>query len=78
MTDYNSIKADEYAQRLGEMDEFDDSVEDAEIECYLELPSWFRDNCGALDYGRGGPLDDVIYCEAKRRVMQATKEMGEP
>ena len=39
MTDYNSMKADEYAQRQGEMDEFDDSVEDAEIECYLELPS---------------------------------------
>ena len=78
MTDYNSMKADEYAQRQGEMDEFDDSVGDTEIECYLELPQWFRDNCGALDYGCGGPLDDVIYCEAKRRVMQEIKERSEP
>lgn len=78
MTDHNSMKANEYAQRQGEMDDMDDSVCDAEIECYLELPKWFRDSCGALDYGRGGPLDDVIYCEAKRRVMQAIKERNEP
>ena len=78
MTDYNSMKADEYAQRQGEMDDMEDSIENAEIECYLELPEWFRDNCGNLEYSLGGPLDDVIYYEAKRRVMQAIKERNEP
>lgn len=78
MNDHNSMKADEYAQWLGEMDDMDDSIENAEIECYLELPDWFRDNCGPLEYGLGGPLDDVIYHEAKRRVMMEIKERNEP
>lgn len=78
MTDYNSMKADEYAQRQGELDDMDDSIENAEIECYLELPEWFRDNCGTLEYGLVGALDDVICHEAKRRVMQAIKERDEP
>jgi hypothetical protein len=71
MTDHNSMKADEYAQRQGEIDDLDneiiammDLVED-------ELPSW-------VDISQGGDLDDIIYDEAKRRVMQAIKERGEP
>jgi hypothetical protein len=71
MTDHNSMKADEYAQRQGEIDDLDneiiammDFVED-------ELPSW-------VDISQGGDLDDIIYAEAKRRVMQAIKERDEP
>jgi hypothetical protein len=71
MTDHNSMKADEYAQRQAEMDYLDneiiammDLVED-------ELPSW-------VDISQGGDLDDIIYDEAMRRVMQAIKERNEP
>ena len=40
MTDYSIMKADEYAQRQGEMDEFDNQVEHVAGELMSELPSW--------------------------------------
>ena len=78
MTDYNSMKADEYAQRLGEIDEFYDEVERVELEIervadevYSELPEWIQ-----ADSNRN--IGDIITDEAKRRVMQAIKERHEP
>ena len=71
MTDYNSMKADEYAQRQGEMDDIDNDVVDMSVIVESELPDWV--DLGARDY-----LGDLIWDEAKRRVMQAIKERNEP
>lgn len=71
MTDYNSMKADEYAQRQGEMDEIDNMAVDMAVIVESELPNWI--DLGARDY-----LGDLIWDEAKRRVTQAIKERGEP
>jgi hypothetical protein len=71
MTDYNSMKADGYAQRQGEMDDIDNDVVDMSVIVESELPDWV--DLGARDY-----LGDLIWDEAKRRVMQAIKEGNEP
>lgn len=71
MTDYNSIKADEYAQRQGEMDEFDNAVDEMVDLVILELPGWLRENNGVGIYSR-------VLAEAKRRVMHEIKERSEP
>lgn len=71
MTDYNSMKADEYAQRQGEMDDVDVLIEMAADEVYSELPEFIQ-NSDKLT------IDDIVYEEAKRRVMQAIKERDEP
>ena len=71
MTDYNSMKADEYAQRQGEMDEFDNAVSVAADECYEELPAWVMEDGNRL-------IVSIIMDEAKRRVMLAIKERNEP
>ena len=71
MTDYNSMKADEYARRQGEMDDIDNDVVDMSVIVESELPDWV--DLGARDY-----LGDLIWDEAKRRVMLAIKERGEP
>ncbi len=71
MTDYNSMKADECAQRQGEMDEFDSQIEHIAGKLMSELPSWLLDKiemqCGV-----------IALSEAKRRAMQAIKERNEP
>ena len=71
MTCYNSMKADEYAQRQGEMDELDDAVNVAADECYEELPDWVKSDGNRL-------IVSIIMDEAKRRVMQAIKERNDP
>lgn len=71
MTDYNSMKADEYAQRHGEMEDVDVLIEMAADEVYSELPEFIQ-NSDKLT------IDDIVYEEAKRRVMQAIKERNEP
>ena len=71
MTDYNSMKADEYAQRLGIEQELEFEIERVAEDVYGELPEWIQD----LDSGYIGNLS---YDEAKRRVMQAIKERNEP
>lgn len=71
MTDYNSMKADEYAQRQGEMDEFDNAVDEMIDVVIEELPEW------VFDHGPDS-LQVKIRLEAKRRVMQAIKERSEP
>ena len=71
MTDYNSMKADEYAQRLGEMDELDALIEEAVDAICTELPEFIKNSSKLA-------IDDIIYDEAKRRVMQAIKERSEP
>lgn len=70
MTDYNSMKADEYAQRLGDMDELDALIEEATDAVCAELPEFIQ-NSSKLT------IDDIIYEEAKRRVMLAIKERNE-
>ena len=71
MTDYNSTKADEYAQRQGMEQELELEIERMAEEVYSELPDWIQ----ALD---SGYIGDLSYDEAKRRVMQAIKERNEP
>ena len=71
MTDYNSMKADEYAQRQGEMDEFDNQVERVAHELMSELPSWLLNFIEMQ-------CEIAANLEAKRRVMQAIKERSEP
>ena len=71
MTDYNSMKADEYAQRQGIEQELEFEIERMAEAVYSELPEWIQ----ALD---SGYIGDLSYDEAKRRVMQEIKEMGEP
>ena len=71
MTDYNSMKADEYAQRQGEMDDMEDAIVAMMGAVESELPDWVWRN-GHQD------IDELVYREAKRRVMQAIKERNEP
>lgn len=71
MTDYNSMKADEYAQRQGEMDEFDNQVEHVAGELMSELPSWL---INAIERR----CEIAAKFEARKRVMQAIKERNEP
>lgn len=71
MTDYNSIKADEYAQRLGMEQDLELEIERIADEVYSELPEWIQ-----ADSNRN--IGDIITDEAKRRVMQAIKERNEP
>lgn len=71
MTDYNSMKADEYAQRLGVEQELEFEIERMAEEVYSELPEWIQ-----ADSNRN--IGDIITDEAKRRVMQAIKERSEP
>ena len=71
MTDYNSMKADEYAQRHGVEQELEFEIERVADEVYSELPDWIQ----ALD---SCYIGDLSYDEAKRRVMQAIKERNEP
>ena len=71
MTDYNSIKADEYAQRIGAEQDLEFEIERMTEDVYSELPEWIQ----ALD---SCYIGDLSYDEAKRRVMQAIKERGEP
>ena len=71
MTDYNSMKADEYAQRQGEMDDVDVLIEEAADAVCAELPEFIK-NSSKLT------IDDIVCEEAERRVMQAIKERNEP
>lgn len=71
MTDYNSMKADEYAQRLGIEQELEMEIELMANEVSLELPEWAQ-------FVSNSRLIDLIEDEAKRRVMQAIKERNEP
>lgn len=71
MTDYNSMKADEYAQRQGIEQELELEIERMADEVYSELPEWIQ-----ADSNRN--IGDIITDEAKRRVMQAIKERSEP
>ena len=71
MTDYNSMKADEYAQRLGEIDYFYSEVERLSDELSSEIPSWAWSISAVA-------CDRIVDAEAQRRVMQAIKERNEP
>lgn len=71
MTDYNSMKADEYARRQGEIDDMENAIVAMMGAVESELPDWVWRN-GYQD------IDELVYRESRRRVMQAIKERGEP
>jgi len=71
MTDYNSMKADEYAQQLGAEQGLEMEIELMANEVSLELPEWAQ-------FVSNSRLIDLIEDEARRRVMQAIKERNEP
>ena len=71
MTDYNIMKADEYARRQGEMDYFYSEVERLSDELSSEIPSWAWSISAVA-------CDRIVDAEAQRRVMQAIKERSEP
>jgi hypothetical protein len=71
MNDYNLMKAEEFAKWQGEMDEIEFEIERMTEDVYSELPDWIK-----ADSNRN--IGDIITDEAKRRVMQATKDRSEP
>ena len=71
MTDYNIMKADEYAQQSGAEQELELEIERVAEDVYSELPEWIQ-----ADSNRN--IGDIITDEARRRVMQAIKERNEP
>ena len=71
MTDYNSMKAYEYALRQGVEQELELEIERMADAVYSELPEWIQ-----ADSNRN--IGDIITDEAKRRAMQAIKERNEP
>ena len=73
MTDCNSMKADEWAQRQGEMDEIDNAIDEMFNVVTNEVPEWMFEF-----HSETSSVSGKIYREAKRRVMQAIKERNEP
>lgn len=71
MTDYNSMKADEYAQQQGAEQELELEIYRISDEISSEIPSW------AWDISIS-ELSKIVKIEARRRVMQTIKERGEP
>jgi hypothetical protein len=71
VNDYNLMKADELAKLQGEADEIEFEIERITEDVYRELPDWIK-----ADSNRN--IGDIITNEAKRRVMQAIKDRGEP
>lgn len=71
MSDYNSMKADEYAHKLGIEQWLEMEIELMANEVSLELPEWAQ-------FVSNSRLIDLIEDEAKRRVMLAIKERNEP
>jgi len=71
MSDYNSMKADEYAHKLGIEQWLEMEIELMANEVSLELPEWAQ-------FVSNSRLIDLIEDEARRRVMQAIKERNEP
>ena len=71
MTDYNSMKADEYAQRQGDEQLLRIDIENMSNSVFDEIPQW-------MVHLYDDKIEVAVYAEAKRRVMQAIKERSEP
>ena len=71
MTDYNSMKADEYAQRQGEADDMDAEINKMAWIVTDEIPLFVWQH-------NFHETERACMAEAKRRVMQAIKERNEP
>ena len=69
MTDYNSMKADEYAQRLGEMDDMDDAIDELADKLLDELPIWVQE----LSF-----IESAARDEAKSRIVDSVYFRNEP
>ena len=65
MTDYNSMKADEYAQRQGEMDDMENAIDELADKLLDELPVWAQElsfiESAALDEARSRIVDSVYF-----------------
>lgn len=65
MIDYNSIKADEYAQQQGEMDGFDNAIDELADKLLDELPVWVQElsfiESAARDEARSRIVDSVYF-----------------
>lgn len=71
MTCHNSMKADEYAHRQGEMDGLDAEVDRVAWIVAKEMPEFM------WQY-HDSKSEEICVAEAKRRVMQEIKERNEP
>ena len=69
MTDYNSMKADEYAQRLCEMDDMDDAIDELADKLLDELPIWVQE----LSF-----IESAARDEAKSRIVDSFYFRNEP
>lgn len=70
MTDYNSMKADEYAQRQGVMDDMDNAIDEMIDVVLSEVPEWLFDGEAIIGVAARN--------EAIRRVAKARRERSEP
>ena len=65
MTDYNSLKADEYARRQGEMDDMDNAIDELADKLLDELPVWVQElsfiESAARDEARNRIVDSVYF-----------------
>lgn len=65
MTDYNSMKADEYAQRQGEMDDMENAIDELADKLLDELPVWAQElsfiESAARDEARSRIVDSVYF-----------------
>ena len=71
MSDYNSMKADEYAQRQGDEQLLSIDIENMSNSVFDEIPQW-------MVHLYDDKTEVAVYAEAKRRVIQAIKERNEP
>lgn len=71
MKGYNSMKADEYAQRQGDEQLLSIDIENMSNSVFDEIPQW-------MVHLYDDKIEAAVYAEAKRRVMQAIKERNEP
>lgn len=69
MTCYNSMKADEYAQRQGEMDDLDDAIDELADKLLDELPIWVQE----LSF-----IESAARDEAKSRIVDSVYFRSEP
>ena len=71
MTDYNRMKADEYAQRQGDEQLLSIDIENMSDRVFAEIPKW-------MIHLYDDTVEFAVYEEARRRVMQVIKERNEP
>ena len=71
MKDYNTIKADGFAEIIGELDDYYSEVERISDSISQEIPAW----AWAID---AVACDKILVAEAKRRIKGMMIEGSEP